>query len=53
MATMGLPKSLSFMPVARHRARAPAALRPTVVTFERKGIMGSQLSSTRWKDQSE
>lgn len=27
----GLPKSLSFMPVARHRLRAPAMLRPWVV----------------------
>jgi hypothetical protein len=28
MATIGLPKSLSVMPVARHNALAPAALRP-------------------------
>ena len=42
MATMGLPKSSSPMPVARHRARAPAALRPWVVTRERRaGIVGS------------
>src|SRR5215210_7055822 len=36
MATMGLPKSSSPMPVARQRARAPAALRPWVVTRERR-----------------
>ena len=35
IATMGLPKSLSVMPVARHRARAPAMLRPWVVVRER------------------
>ena len=35
MATMGLWKSSSFMPVARHRARAPAILRPAVEVFER------------------
>ncbi len=28
MATMGLPKSASVMPVARQRARAPAMVRP-------------------------
>ena len=28
IAIMGLPKSLSFMPVARHKPRAPAILRP-------------------------
>ena len=37
IATIGLPNSLSRVPVARHKARAPAALRPTVVTFERRG----------------
>ncbi len=31
MAMIGLPKSSSVMPVARHRARAPAMLRPWVV----------------------
>ena len=30
-AIMGLPKSESFIPVARHRLRAPAMLRPCVV----------------------
>ena len=34
-ATMGLLKSSSFMPVARHRARAPAMLRPAVEVLER------------------
>jgi hypothetical protein len=34
-AMIGLPKSLSFMPVARHRARAPAMLRPWVEVRER------------------
>jgi hypothetical protein len=32
---MGLPKSVSFTPVARHNARAPAILRPSVVVAER------------------
>ncbi len=31
----GRPKSPSFMPVARHRPRAPAMLRPWVVVRER------------------
>jgi hypothetical protein len=35
IAMMGLPKSSSFMPVARHRPRAPAMLRPWVVVRER------------------
>ncbi len=35
IATMGLPKSASVMPVARHSARAPAMLRPWVVVRER------------------
>jgi hypothetical protein len=35
MAMIGLSKSPSFMPVARHRARAPAMLRPWVVVRER------------------
>ena len=32
---IGLPKSPSFMPVARQRARAPAMLRPWVEVRER------------------
>src|SRR5215207_8156565 len=36
MATMGLPKSSSVMPVARHRARAPAIVRPWVEVRERR-----------------
>ena len=35
MAMIGLPKSASFMPFARQRARAPAMLRPCVVVRER------------------
>jgi len=35
MAMIGLLKSPSFMPVARHKARAPAMLRPWVVVYER------------------
>ncbi len=35
IATMGLLKSPSFMPVARQRARAPAMLRPAVEVLER------------------
>ncbi len=38
-ATIGLPKSPSFMPVARHRPRAPAMLRPWVVVRERRAGM--------------
>src|SRR5213082_418125 len=34
---IGLPKSLSVMPVARQSERAPAALRPWVVVRERRG----------------
>ncbi len=34
-AMMGLPKSPCFMPVARHKARAPAMLRPAVDVRER------------------
>ena len=34
-AMIGLPKSESFMPVARHRPRAPAMLRPWVEVRER------------------
>jgi len=32
---IGLPKSPSFMPVARHKERAPAMLRPWVEVWER------------------
>jgi len=35
IAMMGLLKSSSFMPVARHRERAPAMLRPEVEVLER------------------
>jgi hypothetical protein len=34
-AIIGLPKSASVIPVARHSARAPAILRPWVVVAER------------------
>ncbi|CSA63373.1 Uncharacterised protein [Vibrio cholerae] len=34
-AMIGLPKSSSLTPVARHNARAPAMLRPCVVVAER------------------
>jgi len=34
-AMMGLLKSASFMPVARHKERAPAMLRPAVEVLER------------------
>ena len=34
-ATIGLPKSASVTPVARHRARAPAMFRPWVDVRER------------------
>src|SRR5699024_7863557 len=37
MAMIGLPKSPSCMPVARHKARAPAMLRPWVDVRERSG----------------
>jgi hypothetical protein len=41
---MGLSKSPSFIPVARHKARAPAMLRPWVVVRERYwGIADSKL----------
>ncbi len=43
MAIIGLPKSPSCMPVARHRARAPAMLRPWVVVLERYTGMTSNL----------
>ena len=35
MAIIGLPKSVSMTPVARHNARAPAILRPWVEVLER------------------
>src|SRR5690606_36971413 len=40
IATIGLPKSASVIPVARHRARAPAMLRPWVQVAERSGRAG-------------
>ena len=40
MATNGLPKSSSLTPVARHKARAPAMLRPEMVVLDRNcGMM--------------
>ncbi len=44
MAMIGLPKSPSVMPVARHRARAPAMLRPWVDVAERSGRLMMCLS---------
>ena len=41
IATIGLPKSSFVMPVARHRARAPAMFLPWVVVRERSSGMGS------------
>src|SRR5437879_9040862 len=44
-ATIGLPKSDSVMPVARHNARAPAMFRPWVDVRDRSGgIVGSLAS---------
>ena len=43
-AIIGLPKSPSFMPVARQRPRAPAMFRPCVVVRERYGGIGGLLS---------
>jgi len=40
IATIGLPKSASVIPVARQRARAPAMLRPWVEVAERSGRAG-------------
>ncbi|HWW47134.1 MAG TPA: hypothetical protein VNZ94_04760 [Xanthobacteraceae bacterium] len=37
---IGLPKSASVMPVARHNPRAPAMFRPWVEVLERYGGMG-------------
>ena len=48
MAMIGLPKSSSFMPVARQSARAPAMLRPWVVVRERYwGMVVSSLSDRK------
>src|SRR5690606_37098966 len=44
MATIGLPKSESSIPVARHRARAPAMLRPWVEVRLRKPCMAGYLA---------
>ncbi len=45
IATIGLPKSASVMPVARHRARAPAILRPWVEVRDRRaGIADHSVS---------
>jgi hypothetical protein len=42
IAMIGFSKSPSFMPVARHSARAPAMLRPAVEVRERYwGMMSS------------
>jgi len=42
-AMIGLEKSSSFMPVARHSERAPAMLRPAVDVLERyAGIVGTE-----------
>ena len=38
---IGLPKSSSFMPVARQRPRAPAMLRPWVVVGNDKSAWAS------------
>src|SRR5690606_25994728 len=40
MALIGFLKSSSFMPVARHSARAPAMLTPWVEVLERASGMG-------------
>src|SRR4051812_8245882 len=45
---IGLPKSSSFMPVARQRPRAPAWLRPWVVVRERYcGIISGSCRAAR------
>src|SRR5690349_1373303 len=49
IAMMGLPKSPSFMPVARHRPRAPAMLRPWVVVRERYAGMSAGPSVAAWR----
>ena len=43
IATIGLPKSPSVMPVARHSARAPVIMRPWVDVFERSSGMRSTM----------
>jgi hypothetical protein len=44
IAMMGLLKSASFMPVARHKERAPAILRPAVEVLERyTGMVNNSL----------
>ncbi|MFW0791918.1 hypothetical protein [Gordonia sp. CPCC 205333] len=48
MATIGLPKSSSVMPVARHNARAPAASRPTVVVRDLKVGIGFLVIDIRY-----
>jgi hypothetical protein len=40
MAMIGLPKSSSVVPVARHSERAGAAWGPLVVVSDRSGLMG-------------
>ncbi|GAA3607160.1 hypothetical protein GCM10022223_23910 [Kineosporia mesophila] len=45
MATIGLPKSLSVMPVARQSARAPAMLRPLVEVADRSCVIVESLLS--------
>ena len=47
IAMIGLPKSPSCMPVARHRLRAPAMLRPCVVVRERYAGIGRVLAWSR------
>ena len=49
MATMGLWKSSSFMPVARHSARAPAMLRPWVEVRERYSGMKTSDAAMTWE----
>ncbi len=47
MAMIGLWKSSSFIPVARHSARAPAMLRPKVEVLERYSGMAVSLGRRR------
>ena len=44
-ATIGLPKSESVIPVARHSPRAPAMLRPWVEVRERRAGMAAPYTS--------
>jgi hypothetical protein len=48
-AMIGLEKSSSFMPVARHRERAPAMLRPAVEVLERYAgiVVSGEISQKR------